>query len=329
MLHYDIHCPKCGGHSFKSWESNGKTRYACRDCGLSTRNPQFIKIGEMTIDKKCSEFDIDEWLKSYKTVQHLKHKSSDEQDEANVIIKTDHDYIIYQPIGDMHIGSGGMNLDLFTSYTNALLEDDRIYSSLSGDDLDLFCSFKNFLASQQMILTPQEQAMFLEKWVDKIGHKLFFTGYGNHAEMEERNTAFNTTRHVLGRKLIYHNGIGRIRLHLNDIEYKICSTHKTRYNSSINQTHGLKQLARMDLPNEDIYIGADKHNPAAEMFPIGGEYKWFLQLSTLKANDGFGKRYFSYWHYADSPALILGTKEKSVALFRSMFEAQKVLGGIK
>ncbi len=46
---------------------------------------------------------------------------------------------------------------------------------------------------------------------------------------------FVTDSPVFGRDLIYHNGIGRIKLHVNDIEYRICSTHKTRFNSSINQ----------------------------------------------------------------------------------------------
>lgn len=327
MTHNDIICPKCGNNKFYSYydSSANKTRYECKNCKLKTINPKFITNGEIITDKKESVFDWKEWSDHAQKTQELKHKASDEQDYGNAIIKTDKDYIIFQPLADMHIGSAGMNFNLFKSYTSDLLEIDNLYSALVGDDLDLFCSFKNFLASQQMIFTPEEQAKFLDSWLNDVKHKILFAGYGNHAEMEERLTGINTTRKILGRHLIYHNGIGRIKLHLNDIEYRICATHKTRFNSSINQTHGLKQLARNDLPNEDIYLGADKHNPAVEIFPLHGKYKVFAQLSTLKMNDGFGKRYFSYWHYADSPCLILGAKEKSVIVCKSLYEAKKIL----
>lgn len=327
-MHKDIICPKCNKNEFISYydSTKNKDRYECKCCGYKTVNPKFIELGKMIIDKKESQFDWKEWTTHLQKTQELKHKASDEQDYGNAIIKTNKDYIIFQPIGDMHIGSAGMNLELFKSYTKDMIEIDNLYSALLGDDLDLFCSFKNFLATQNMMMNPDEQTKFLESWLDDVKHKMIFAGYGNHAEMEERLTALNTTRKILGRYLIYHNGIGRMRLHINDIEYRICSTHKTRYNSSINQTHGLKQLARNDLPNEDIYLGADKHNPAVEIFPLHGKSKVFVQVSTLKANDGFGKRYFSYWHYADSPCLILGAKEKSITVCKNLNDAKNILG---
>jgi len=314
-------CPKCGGPLVKSGHKNDKQNYICKVCSRQTIKPKRQKN-----NKKRPETNWREWLKHLKCGQKLHEKSSGSQDSCDIHIKTSGEYIIYQPISDMHLGSIGCDYESLEAFTDAILRYKNVFFSLTGDNIDGFYSFKNMLAVHQMQMSPEEQLNFFESWIKEVQHKFLFSTWGNHEEMEERASGMNSTKRMLNRQLVYFNGIGIANLNINDIKYQIVATHKTRNNSMYNRTHGLKQLARMQLPAADIYIAGHLHSSAFEVQYERDKMQVFALLGTLKKNDGFAKRYFSYWSNQQMTAFVLNAKKKEIVPFATLEQAIKFCG---
>jgi hypothetical protein len=317
-----VKCKHCGGSLTKKGFRKEGQNYKCKQCGKQQTKPLFVS------DKKVGETDWREWSQHLQAGQKLHEKSSCSQDKCQIEIKTDKDHIIYQPLSDIHIGSIGCDYKSLEDFTDMILNFDNVFFSLTGDSVDGFYQFKNMLAIHQMQLSPEEQLSFFESWVNETRHKFLFSTWGNHEAMEERASGMNSTKRMLNRKIVYFNGIGIANLKINDVEYKIVATHKTRNNSMYNRTHGLKQLARNDIPDADIYLAGHIHTSSFEMAFERGQEQLFALLGTLKKNDGFAKRYFSYYVSQQMTAIVLNTKKKEFIPFSNLKQALKYCGEV-
>lgn len=275
-----------------------------------------IKYAMMTrTDKKKGSTNWRDYTKLAKEKRRLHKESSWTQTRANISIKTKKEWIVIQPLSDTHIGSYATDYDKFEEYTEFLKKNPYLYTCLIGDMTDHFVNFRNVAAMHGQVLSPQEQADVMESWIAEIEDKILFATWCNHSEMEEKVSGFNTIKRILERKSVYFNGIGHCTLMVNDIPYEIVATHKTRYFSSFNLTHGLLQLARKDVQGADVYIGGDKHEPSLTQAPVGGKITTFMQLGTLKTDDTFSKRYFSFYTNPEMPCFALNTKTKQIIPF--------------
>ena len=315
-----IQCPRCGGELIKSGHKDNRQNYKCKSCESQTIAPAVI------VDKKIGVTEWREWSDHLKRGQWLHEKASISQDACTIEIKTDKPFIVYQPLSDLHLGSIGCNYEMLENFTDEILKRDNLYLSTHGDHIDGFFRFKNMLAVHQMKMTPEEQINFLESWVDEVKHKFLFSTWGNHEEMEEKATGMNTAKRVLGKRLVYFNGIGLARVIVNGIEYRIAATHKTRFNSAFNKTHGLKQLARRDIPDADIYLSGHTHDPSFEVSFERGLWQLFVVLGSFKTNDGYGKRYFSYHASQQMTAIVMNAREKEVVPFHNLNQALRYAG---
>jgi len=289
--------------------------------GMKLANHKFLGMIKKEDDKKEGVTNWREYLDLAKKKKGLKKKSSWTQDVANISLTTKKDWVVVQPLSDTHIGSFATDYELFEQYTEEIKKEPLLYTCLIGDMTDHFVNFRNMAAVHGQILSPQEQQMVFASWVDEIKDKILFSTWCNHSEFEEKFTGFNSIKYILERKSIYFNGIGVCHLKVNGVRYDICATHKTRYFSSFNLTHGLLQLARKDVQGMDIYIGGDKHEPAMTQAPVGGKMTTLIQLGTLKTDDTHSKRYFSYHSNPEMPCFALNTKTRKILPFSYLEDA--------
>ena len=272
-------------------------------------------------DKKHGEFNWREWTNMMIRHQDLHEKASWSQDQATIEIKTEYPCIVYKPMADQHLGSIGTNYETFTKITDLFLTIPYLYGSLLGDENDNFVSFKNQLAVLQQIISPEEQDEFVESWLLEITPKLLFSTFGNHSAFEERVSGKNALKKILNRNMIYFNGIGICNLKINNQTYKIVVTHKTPQHSTVNLTHGLKQLARKEIPDADIYLEGHYHIPAVEVAFERGLFQVFMVLGTLKQNDGYAKRGFSYFTADKDGAIVFDSTQHRVIPFPCLDDA--------
>ena len=321
-----INCQNCGSEKIiLKGMRRGKQRYKCLDCGKwfsAESKGKELDSDIVEDDKKVGIFDWREWSELLIRRQGLHEKASWSQDIATVKMDTPYRFIVYKPMADMHIGDMGTRYDDLLDFTDKVLKIPYLYLSLSGDETDNFVSFKNQLAVLQQILSPDEQDRFLESWLSEISERILFAGWGNHSsDFEEKVSGKNAVKKILSRNVVYFNGIGVCNIVINGQKYKIASTHKTRFNSAFNKTHGLKQLARRDIPDADIYVSAHTHDPDFEWSPERGLEQWFIVLGSIKANDGYAKRYFSYFSARKDPAVVLDAVQHRAMVFPCLNDA--------
>lgn len=279
------------------------------------------------LNKKVPSFDWREWTEHLKERQELSEKASASQMSAKVSVETPFRYIVFKPLADLHLGSLGVNFDRFVEVTDDLLACPYLYFALLGDEQDNFVSFKNQLPMLKQILSPTEQDAFLESWLNEVQHKMLFATWGNHGAFEEKVSGRNTAKRILSKNVVYFNGIGVCDLKINDQEYQIVATHTTRFNSSFNKTHGLKQLARRDLPSADVYLAGHIHDPAYEVSFERGKDQVFMVLGSLKEHDSHSQRYFSYFSATRDGAIVFDSSTKRVIPFPCLQDALEFAEG--
>jgi hypothetical protein len=275
------------------------------------------------VGKKEPVFDWREWSTHLQQRQVLTKKASGSNDTGTIRITTDKDYIIFRPLADMHIGSIATDYEAFREFTDQSLKSDNTYLALIGDQVDNFVNFKNMLAVHQQILSPEQQYYFIQSWIAEVERILMFITWGNHEAFEEGFTGMSAFKRLYTKRAMYFNGLATVRVFVNDIEYKIVATHKARFHSSFNKTHGLKQLARKEIPDADIYVEAHYHDPDMEQAWERGMDQIFLNLGSLKVDDGYAKRYFSCYSSSVMPCVVLGAKNKSKTPFWTLADAQR------
>jgi len=282
---------------------------------------QCSKIAVVASTKKTGFVDWRKWSAMLQNHQALHEKASWSQDKATIELSTTYPCIVYKPMSDFHLGSIGTNYESFMKFTDLFLEIPYLYGSLIGDETDNFVSFKNQLAVLQQIMSPEEQDIFLESWLAEVMDKMLFASWGNHGAFEERVSGKNAGKTLLNRRMIYFNGIGVCTLKLNDQVYKMVATHKTPQHSTMNLTHGLKQLARKEISDADIYIEGHYHIPAMEVAFERGMYQIFMVLGTLKQNDGYAKRGFSYFTADKDGAIVIDATQHRMIPFPCLDDA--------
>lgn len=311
-----IKCPECGHRMHKNGhrrrKSGWKQNYQCTSCKFNSTE---INIdSKVESDKKVGEFNWREWNDHLVKRQVLESKSKWGQDAVN--IKVNSKRIIYAPISDLHLGSSATNYSLFRDFTDMILDIDDLYISLHGDETDNFVNFRNKLAMHQQLLSPNQQDMFIESWLEEVNSKVLYGTWGNHADFEEMHTGKNSLKKIISKYIPYLDGIGIITLKVNGHEYNIATTHKTRWWSSLNKTHGLKRMAERTVQGCDIYIAGDRHDPSYEYSFNAGLWQVFIQLGTFKTEDSYSKKYFAYKTSPIMPCMILEGKHKEIIPFR-------------
>lgn len=273
------------------------------------------------LDKKKGEINWREFAEHAKERQNLHNKASFSQDSSYPKIKTSLSKIILLPLADLHIGAIGTNYELFTDFTDFILDNENVFVCLLGDVTDNFVNFRNVLAMHQQIFSPEQQDEIFESWLKDIKHKVLFSTWGNHEEFEERYTGRNIIKRILKHNVTYFNGMAQVTLKINNTTYILGVTHKTRYWSEYNRTHGIKRMLRENFPAADIGMAGDRHSPDVESYIEAGKKKTAIQLGTLKVDDGYTKRYFSYFTSSIMPCIVFDTRDKKFTTLWTIQEA--------
>ena len=180
-------CNYCGGQVVKRGGRRTRDeivqRYRCKDCGR-------WQTGESTNKRKDIEdlnnvVTFDDFLDVALTHQKLNDKLECSSIEATAKLK--HSDII-AVLGCFHFGASGVNYDFLRDFTKELMNK-KIPFIMAGDDVDMF--FKNFFSASPIhsqLLSPDQQLIMLEKWLEKVGHLLLCSCEGNHEERIKKLT---------------------------------------------------------------------------------------------------------------------------------------------
>ena len=283
-------------------------------------------------DKRSEErrFNWREWTPAIQSMQKLKKAAGWSQTEATVKIKTDRPVII-QFLSDLHLGSYGVNYDAFKALTDYILSTPNLYVMLLGDEVDFF--HKNFPSAEAIfsqVMSPEEQVMFFESWLEEIKDKGLCITWGNHSEAWAEKIGFGISflKDIKAKIAPYFNGIGKARIFVNDIEYIFVLSHFFKGFSMYNPLHGVFNAARM-VTDGDIFAQGHIHEPAIGKIYIRGKQTTGLRCGSIKVDDNYGRRYFTpHTLKVDYPSVVLNHEYKDANPFFDGESALQSVAGV-
>jgi transposase-like protein len=282
--------------TFRKWirkaENNGTLK---TDVEVSDKHPQpnFMK----KLDPGFNVMNVLQMLSS-RVADHR----DEEKDYCKIAVETNKPIAVIKA-ADLHLGGMDVDYKSLMEHYQFLMEEDRFYLQLFGDDINMMIMHKT-TAARHDILTPDEQCNLLVGMVDQLLErgKLLSMCWGNHSdEFTERTAGFSLVKLLLSKKVPYFSGMGYIDLVVGGQTYGQGFTHKTRFNSFMNPLHGSKRMQQMhyeifglNRPMCREYITAHTHFPAVALEGCQPEDRIYLiKCGTFKTEDLYSRRYFA------------------------------------
>jgi len=279
------------------------------------------KLNEIQTDKDYSEFEWTDWTNFAKQGQKLKAKSKASQNHAKWSIKSDAP-IYVMAFGDQQIGSWGTDYEAFERITQEIIDTPNLFVFLMGDMLQMAVKMRSVIEVMDNIIPPKYQYLILEQWLDLIKHKVIAAVWCNHATMREENVlGWSPTAKLLSDRVIYHNHIGHIDIHVNEVEYKFALSHFFQGRSMLNPTHAPMRYLRMQAHDRDIAVQGDFHVPGIQRYTEGGSDKLAVVNGSLQTSSGYAQRFFSLKTFDYMPVIRLHHSKKQFTPFMTLEEA--------
>jgi len=212
-----------------------------------------------------------------------------EQDLVDVQVDTDVPIGLFA-IGDVHLGSSGVNPRTVRALVDAVAEVDGLYTVLNGDLIEggLPGCPESLRANQH--LKVEWQRRLAANIAERISGHCIGVTCGQHEFFTQRASEFDFAAHLAQcANAPYLGAGGDFRIDVGGHVYSVAVWHKHAGNSMYDATAGAKRLCAEKGPF-DVSIVADRHAPAAsEEFRNGDRMRVFLRGGTLKMHDSYAK----------------------------------------
>lgn len=280
-------------------------------------------------DKKESVIDPYEWLSYAKEGKALQDKAKSSQNEATVIINTDHPVSVCFS-ADWHLGSSATDYDQLLAHHKFIKETNDLYVITVGDLIQNTRIAKpgGLVSIFEQVIPPHLQGKVAGKLFDDIKHKLLAACWGNHdVERDEKLFGESPLAEHFSKDRPFFNGIGKLTLIVNDIPYKIMLNHKARGHSAINPLSGNYKLFQLNWA-ADVTVTAHTHNPAMSTQYNYDQKTIFIKCGSLQLEDPHADRYFGTTFWAAPTVVFMPDRKEMTGLF-SPEEAVAYMKGLK
>jgi hypothetical protein len=269
-----------------------------------------------------------------KLVERVSEHKTEDKDYCKIAIKTGKPIAVMKA-ADLHLGGLDVDYKSLLDHYTFLLKEPNFYLQLFGDDLNLMVMHK-MVGARHDALTPDEQCGLLVGMVNSLLEKgkLLSMCWGNHEEFTEKSAGINLTKLLLSNKVPYFRGMGYIDLAVGDQTYPMAFTHKTRFNSFMNNLHGCKRLQQChaeyfgsNRPIAKEYITAHTHNPAVSYEGCLPEERiYYTKCGTFKTDDLYSQRFFGQGKIG-VPTCVYFPDRFEHLYFPTPYEAYRYLNG--
>ena len=258
------------------------------------------------------------------------------------------------PIGvalmsDWHVGSMGTDHRRILRDVEQIAAHPRLYCGLGGDNIDNFILSKMVDAARgQVMASIEAQWLLFETMLLPLleSGSLLWVSSGNHDQWTRKCAGIDGVLAALSQIPVaddqwnpvsrYTGEGGFIDLHLGpdggpEQVYTVWRKHRpSRFTSSFNATHFLKQMTRLQLPREpDILISEHLHTPETGNWWYKGRKKLLVNCGSYKVVDQWARD----GNYLDGgygvPVAVLWPTKHRMLIFDSIDEALELLDGVR
>ena len=272
-------------------------------------------------DKKRGEANWREFIPAMNEMKRLKKKGSFSQDYATVTLPDNGRPVALMVLSDLHMGAWSTDYDKLVELTNDILNTPDLYVALLGDYGHYAIKLRNVLEVSDNLLPPEQQTDFLESWFDEIWPKVALATWENHGiERQEKQAGESSTKRLLSRKIVYHNGIGHTDIKVGSQVYKGAFSHTFRGRSIDNPVHGGMRYLRREGIDRDFCMAGDSHVPGMAKYTDGAVTRVALNAGSIQTGSGYAKRYFSLTTHPVFPIMTFDPHEHCMTPFWSVRE---------
>jgi hypothetical protein len=268
-------------------------------------------------DKKEKDFHWTDVLAPLEAMQGIAKAASNSQDFAHIRIETDRPVPVLF-ISDWHIGSWGVSYKEVAE-TTRLIQSLGIQIACLGDMLQMSIRMRNVLEMGDNLLSPRNQMLFLESWLEDLAPQMLWSTWDNHSvAREEEFTGFSRYAELFKETCVYHSGIGHVDLTVGEHTYKIVSSHRFSGNTPLSPTAGQERYMRFEGIDRELAIGADSHRPSVKEYADGPLNRIAINCGTLQKDSGYAKRFFSLFSHDWMPVVVFRPDEHMMMPYASL-----------
>lgn len=239
-------------------------------------------------DRNLTELSFEELHEDLVRRAQIRQEVEQKEYIANIEIKTDRPLAIGW-FADIHPGASDVDYNRLKWEADKIRKNPYMKLFLGGDLADCF----DFNPAQfGDIANTNEQRLYLYRLLEYIGYDNILCGVsGNHERFVQRN-GLNFYNEVK-KKIPIFDGVGTVKLKINDIEYVGALMHKPKGYSMYNPNHGQKKFS-MDNEGYDFIMSAHTHEGAEQSqlkrTADGFKKQVFLSGKTFKRGDDFSDK---------------------------------------
>ncbi len=302
--------------------------YTCRDW--------YTRVARNTVQPVCSDLITPtaswrDYMDEAVRRQDFDKTAQNWQDKGTMTLDVDRPIIVVHT-SDWHLGSLATDHEHFKRWIDKMLTTDYLYMISAGVDIESRANFRSIRATLQQVLGPEMQhRLYCQIWHEILeGGKILCDCHDNHTIQQfEHQIGYAPTK--LGQDMIadltdkavpYFRGMGDLTLTVGGQDYSYLVMHDTRFNSSFNLCHGLRQTARVVGFTGDIVVGGHIHNPAVEQ----GYSLLCIRTGTFKTDCEYSIRYFGQGRFA-APCVVFHPDRKEYVPFWTVEQAETYIKG--
>lgn len=230
-------------------------------------------------------------------------------------------------ISDQHISLGN-TVDLVRMREDAELiaESDGCYAILGGDATDNHIKHRSAVLAARS--QPSDQFELFEFYLSIFAHRVLVGIAGNH-DLWTNEFAGVDVLGMLHKKhrICYAPDEALLNIKVGEQLYRVCMRHQFRFNSTLNQTHTVKQLYRMGEHEFDIGCVGHHHEGAVESFLAKGEYKWACRPGSYQITSSYSRMYGFSKAKPTCPTFLIYPDRKEIVGFADLKPALRMLKG--
>jgi hypothetical protein len=280
-------------------------------------------------DRYLPDLSFEELHEDIKRRSEIRQEVENKEYVANIEIQSDKSIAIGW-FADIHSGGADVDYDRLKWEADEIKRNPYMKIFLGGD----LCDAYTFNPAQfGDVANINEQKLYLSKLLEYIGYENILCGVnGNHERFVQRGGLdfYPEVR----RKIPVFDGVGTVKLKINDIEYVGALMHKPKGYSVYNPNHPQKRFS-MDNEGYDFIMTAHIHEGAEQSqlkkTADGVRKQVFLSGKTFKRTDDFldmnsqtrkgGEALGTNW-------IVFNNKKKMMIPLSSTAEVIEVYGGI-
>ncbi len=230
-------------------------------------------------------------------------------------------------VSDQHISvHAPVEMEMMESDAKLIRDTPGMFCVLAGDAIDNH--IKHHSAMINARTNPREQYRLFDTYLGWLESKVLAMISGNHDDWTGAFAGVDVLESIAkSRRVHFTPDEIRIALKLPGYTYQIAARHQYRFNSTLNNTHSMKQWYRFGPAPFDIGCLAHLHELALEPVFMHDLQRWVCRPGSYQYNSKYSQQYGFNGNAPGCPTFVIYPDHREIVGFTDLRQGQRFLAG--